>query len=224
MPQELIIMTQAYDLVAWLLPKAERFPRIHRHTAVQWLMDAALDFQEAIYDAQSQGGSTRQRHLREADAALNKVRLYLRLGSPMAVAERRTVPPCQRHGGGDRQASGRVAEGEVRRAQGLAQRAPPFCVWPTADNAVRPGCPCAILHPAPRAANRGRRPMPEAPRYRRGRGARNRSGSRWAAGPAPLQFVTRFGTRTKPENPRCCCCCSGGCRCGRPPVCCPGCF
>jgi hypothetical protein len=43
------------------------------------LTGAALDFQEALYDAQSQGGSTRQRHLREADAALNKLRLYLRL-------------------------------------------------------------------------------------------------------------------------------------------------
>jgi hypothetical protein len=42
-------------------------------------MDAALDFQEALYDAQSQGGSTRQRHLMAADAALNKLRLYLRL-------------------------------------------------------------------------------------------------------------------------------------------------
>jgi hypothetical protein len=43
------------------------------------MMDAALDFQETLFDAQSQGGSTRQRHLRQADAALNKLRLYLRL-------------------------------------------------------------------------------------------------------------------------------------------------
>ena len=42
-------------------------------------MDAALDFQEALFEAQSQSGSTRQRHLRQADAALNKLRLYLRL-------------------------------------------------------------------------------------------------------------------------------------------------
>jgi hypothetical protein len=42
-------------------------------------MDAALDFQEALFEAQSQGGSTRDRHLRQADAALNKLRLYLRL-------------------------------------------------------------------------------------------------------------------------------------------------
>ena len=79
MAQEFIIMTRTYDLLAWLLPKAERFPRVYRRTVVQRLMDAALDFQEALFDAQIQGGSTRQRHLRAVDGALNKVRLYLRL-------------------------------------------------------------------------------------------------------------------------------------------------
>ena len=79
MVQEFVILTRTYDLLTWLLPKAERFPRLYRRTVVQRLMDAALDFQEALFDAQSQGGSTRQRHLRSADASLNKVRLYLRL-------------------------------------------------------------------------------------------------------------------------------------------------
>ena len=79
MTQEFVILTRTYVFLAWLLPKAERFPRLYRRTVVQRLMDAALDFQEALFDAQSQGGSTRQRHLRAADAALNKVRLYLRL-------------------------------------------------------------------------------------------------------------------------------------------------
>jgi hypothetical protein len=79
MAQELVILTRTYDLLAWLLPKAESFPKLYRRTVVQRLLDAALDFQEALFDAQSQGGSTRHRHLRTADAALNKMRLYLRL-------------------------------------------------------------------------------------------------------------------------------------------------
>jgi hypothetical protein len=79
MPQEFVILTRTYDLLAWLLPKAESFPKLYCWTVVQRLVDAALDFQEALFDAQSQGGSTRQRHLRQADSALNKVRLYLRL-------------------------------------------------------------------------------------------------------------------------------------------------
>jgi hypothetical protein len=79
MAQELVILTRTYDLLAWLLPKAESFPKLYRRTVVQRLLDAALDVQEALFDAQSQGGTTRQRHLRAADSALNKVRLYLRL-------------------------------------------------------------------------------------------------------------------------------------------------
>ena len=79
MADEMIILTRAFDLLAWLLPKLERFPRLYRSTVTQRLMDAALDFQETLFEAQSQGGSTRQRHLRQADAALNKLRLYLRL-------------------------------------------------------------------------------------------------------------------------------------------------
>jgi hypothetical protein len=79
MAQELILLARTYDLLTWLLPKAERFPKVYHRTVTQRLMDAALDFQEALFEAQSQGGTTRQRHLRAADAALNKVRLYLRL-------------------------------------------------------------------------------------------------------------------------------------------------
>jgi hypothetical protein len=79
MADDMIILTRTFDLLAWLLPKVERFPRSYRSTVSQRMMDAALDFQEALFEAQSQGGSTRQKHLRQADAALNKLRLYLRL-------------------------------------------------------------------------------------------------------------------------------------------------
>lgn len=75
----MIILTRTFDLLAWLLPKLEHFPKLYRLTITQRMMDAALDFQEALFEAQSQGGSTRDRHLRRADAALNKLRVYLRL-------------------------------------------------------------------------------------------------------------------------------------------------
>jgi hypothetical protein len=79
MENDMIVLARTYDLLAWLLPKAERFPKVYRYTVTQRLMNAALDLQEALFDAQSQGGSTRQKHLRAADAHLNKLRLYLRL-------------------------------------------------------------------------------------------------------------------------------------------------
>jgi hypothetical protein len=79
MADDMIILTRAFDLLTWLMPKAERFPKLYRATVTPRLMGAALDFQEALFDAQSQSGSTRHRHLRQADAALSKLQLYLRL-------------------------------------------------------------------------------------------------------------------------------------------------
>jgi len=37
MTDELIILTRTFDLLAWLLPKAENFPKVYRHTATQRL-------------------------------------------------------------------------------------------------------------------------------------------------------------------------------------------
>jgi len=79
MMEEMVILTRTFDLLTWLLPKAEAFPKAYRSTVTQRLMNAALDFQESLFDAQSQGGTTRQKQLRTADAHLNKLRLYLRL-------------------------------------------------------------------------------------------------------------------------------------------------
>ena len=61
------------------MPKAEKFPRAFRFTVTQRLMDAALDVQEALFEAQSQRDAARLAALRAADAALGRLRLYLRL-------------------------------------------------------------------------------------------------------------------------------------------------
>ncbi|MBZ0304798.1 MAG: hypothetical protein K8I82_01900, partial [Anaerolineae bacterium] len=63
MPDDMIILTRTFDLLAWLLPKAEKFPRLYRSTVTHRMMEAALDFQEAIFEAMSQHGTTRQKYL-----------------------------------------------------------------------------------------------------------------------------------------------------------------
>jgi four helix bundle protein len=75
----MIILTRTFDLLEWLLPKIETFPKPYRFTLTQRLMDAALDFQEAIFHAQARRGKARLRYLEAADAHLNTLRLYLRL-------------------------------------------------------------------------------------------------------------------------------------------------
>jgi len=79
MAEDMVILARAFDLLAWLLPKAELFPRAYRATVTQRLMDAALDFQEILFAAQSERGEARLARLRAADARLNTLRLYLRL-------------------------------------------------------------------------------------------------------------------------------------------------
>jgi 23S rRNA-intervening sequence protein len=78
-PKDLVILTQTYDLLTWLLPQCERFPKSQRFVITQRLQAAALDFQEALFDANAHGGARRLEHLHAADAHLNKLRLYLRL-------------------------------------------------------------------------------------------------------------------------------------------------
>ncbi len=79
MSDEMVIFSRVHDLLSWLLPKAERFPRAYRSTVVQRMQDAALDCHEALHEAANTRGSSRLRHLRRADATLDTLRVYLRL-------------------------------------------------------------------------------------------------------------------------------------------------
>lgn len=49
MDDDLVILTRCFDLLAWLVPKSETFPKVHRYTVVQRLVDSALDFQELLF-------------------------------------------------------------------------------------------------------------------------------------------------------------------------------
>ncbi len=74
MEQNMVIFSRTFDLLEWLLPKSERFP-----TVTQRLMDDALDLQEALAAAEPRRGRSRVSALRDADAALGRLRVYLRL-------------------------------------------------------------------------------------------------------------------------------------------------
>jgi hypothetical protein len=75
----MIIFARTFDLLTWLLPHCEKFPKAQRYFVVQRLGDAVLDFQEALFRANAQRGEQRVSHLRDADAHLTTLRLYLRL-------------------------------------------------------------------------------------------------------------------------------------------------
>ena len=52
----LVIFTQTYDLLTWLVPQCEHFPKSQRFVVTQRLLSAALDFQESIFEANARSG------------------------------------------------------------------------------------------------------------------------------------------------------------------------
>jgi four helix bundle protein len=76
---EMVIFTQTFDLLTWLLPHCDRFPSSQRFVMTKRLQDAAFEFHEALYEANARSGQARMQHLQSADANLNKLRVYLRL-------------------------------------------------------------------------------------------------------------------------------------------------
>jgi len=76
---ELVILSRCFDLLTWLVPKSESFPKVHRHSVVQRMLDSALDFQELLFSARKAGAAARRQRLQEADGRLDQLRLYLRL-------------------------------------------------------------------------------------------------------------------------------------------------
>lgn len=76
---EMPLFTKTYDFLTWLTPLTNHFPKVHRHTITRRLLEAALDFQEHLLEANSVRGQARLNCLESADAALSRVRVYLRL-------------------------------------------------------------------------------------------------------------------------------------------------
>lgn len=79
MAEDMVLFARVFDLLEWLVPKGEAFPRSFRHTVTARLLGAALDLPERLFEAQTRRGARRRDALSEADATLNKLRLYLRL-------------------------------------------------------------------------------------------------------------------------------------------------
>ena len=77
--REMPIFTRTFDLLSWLLPATNNFPRANRHDFTRRLLDSAFDLREALERANLGRGQLRLRHLAAADEALARLRLYLRL-------------------------------------------------------------------------------------------------------------------------------------------------
>ena len=77
--QEMPIFTRTFELLSWLLPVSNHFPRAHRFTITQRLLHKALDLNEQLQAADLRRGEERRERLLQADESLAQLRFYLRL-------------------------------------------------------------------------------------------------------------------------------------------------
>ncbi len=93
--RDMPLFAKTYAFLKWLIPLTNHFPKAHRHTVTNRLVNAALDFLECLLEANNLRAHERLAQLTTADVRLNKVRHYWRL-----VADWRWISPGQyEHGG-----------------------------------------------------------------------------------------------------------------------------
>jgi hypothetical protein len=115
--KEMVIFTRTFDLLDWLLPMTNHFPRAHRHTFTRRLLDAAFDLRERLEEANLRKGRARQERLARADEALQRVRVYLRLAARWSWLK----PGQYRHAAGMITEIGRLLGGWMRQTRDALQ-------------------------------------------------------------------------------------------------------
>jgi hypothetical protein len=106
------IFAKMSDLLAWLIPLAEKFPRAQRFAPAKGLLDAGFILQENLVRAAKVDGALVA--LREADVALDLLRLRGRLAADLAFLSLRQYE----HFCGRVDEIGRLLGGWMRRARG----------------------------------------------------------------------------------------------------------
>jgi hypothetical protein len=79
--QESPIFSKTHDLLRWLLPATQKFPKDQRFVLAKRVQDAAFNFYEAITAAALHPRPAQA--LQQADIELQRLRLYIRLSHDM---------------------------------------------------------------------------------------------------------------------------------------------
>lgn len=73
------LFARTHDLILWLIPQAQKFPRVHRFGLGERVQTAALDFQELIIAAGKTRGDERRACLTRADIRLAQLKHWARV-------------------------------------------------------------------------------------------------------------------------------------------------
>jgi hypothetical protein len=79
--EESPIFTKTYDLLLWLIPATQKFPKDQRFVLAKRIQDKAFEFQEEIIAAGM--NVEKARHLQEADIRLRQLQVYIRMSVDM---------------------------------------------------------------------------------------------------------------------------------------------
>ena len=72
------LFTRTYDLLMWLIPQVQKFPRVQRFTLAEHIQRLALEFQDALIAAGKSDQAARHDLLKQADIQLEQLRHWIR--------------------------------------------------------------------------------------------------------------------------------------------------
>ncbi len=106
------LFSRTHDLILWLIPHAQKFPRAHRFGLGERVQTAALDFQDLLVAAGKTAGAAQQAYLLQADIRLAQLKRWARVCVELALISpgqyghlARLLAECGRLLGGWRQAN-----------------------------------------------------------------------------------------------------------------------
>lgn len=79
------LFVRTHDLLLWLIPQVQKFPRAHRFGLAERIQLLALNFQDAIVAAGKTKGLERGDRLQQADIQLEQLRSWIRLAQEMGL-------------------------------------------------------------------------------------------------------------------------------------------
>ncbi len=79
--EESPIFTKTYDLLLWLIPATQKFPKDQRFVLAKRIQDTVFEFQEILIAAGM--NIEKARNLQMADVRLRQLQVYLRLSLNM---------------------------------------------------------------------------------------------------------------------------------------------
>ena len=79
------LYVRTHDLLLWLLPQVQKFPRAYRFSLAERIQRLGLDFQDALVAAGKSKGDERRAWLLKADIQLEQIRSWLRLAQELQL-------------------------------------------------------------------------------------------------------------------------------------------